>query len=176
MVRLRLYFLSKKGNETMAKLKRSAHAFYVQGGSSTKWYLVGKDIDDMSVDMNGSFETTKNILGETSVNDTGYEPQISVTPYYADPTDEIYEFLLDLAMNRKSGDDCKGKYLEIIAESAEESAHKAWQEDCKFEIVSYGGDTNGFQIEYNVLTCGNRVEGTATIADKTPTFKASTTL
>ena len=157
----------------MAKLKRSAHAIYVKGGTSdaSKWQIVGKDIDDMSVDMNGSFETKHNILDEVSVNDTGYEPSVSVTPYYADPSDNIYEFLLDLALNRKSGDDCKGKYLEVIAESAAESTHKAWQEDCKFEIVSYGGDTNGFQIEYNVIPDGNRTEGTVSIgADKTPTF------
>lgn len=157
------------------KLKRGAHALYVKGGgTSAKYYLVGKDIDDMSVDMNGSFETTANILDEVSVNDTGYQPQVSVSPYYANPEDAIYPFLLDLAMNRKSGDDCKGKYLEVIAESKEETAHKAWEEDCKIEIVSYGGDTNGFQIEFNILPDGNRVEGTATIgADKLPTFTAA---
>lgn len=160
----------------MAKLKRGAHAFYVKGGTSTtaKWQIVGKDIDDMSVEMNGSFETTHNILDEVSVNDTGYEPSVSVTPYYADPEDNIYDFLLDLALNRKSGDDCKGKYLEVVNEG--KTPLRAWQEDCKFEIVSYGGDTNAFSIEYNVIPDGNREEGTATIgADKTPTFTAGTT-
>lgn len=161
----------------MAKLKRSAHALYVKAGTTgAEWYLVGKDIDDMSVDMNGSFGTTHNILDEVSVSDTGYEPEIDVTPYYANPEDAIYPFLLDLALNRKSGDDCVGKYLEVIAENAADTSHKAWQEDCKFEISSYGGDTNGFQIEYNIHPDGDRVEGTATIgADKIPVFTAGTT-
>lgn len=160
----------------MAKLKRSAHAFYVRSGSTAEWQIVGKDIDDMSVDMNGSFETTHNILDEVSVNDTGYEPQVSVTPYYANPEDAIYDYLLDLALNRKSGDECTGQYLEVIVENSTATSHKAWLENCKFEIVSYGGDTNGFQIEYNVLPNGNRQEGTATIAsdtNKTPTFTAA---
>jgi hypothetical protein len=127
----------------------------------------------MSVDMNGSFETTQNILDETSVSDTGYSPQISVTPYYANPEDAIYDFLLDLAMNRKSGDDCKGQYLECVNDGS--GTIQGWQEDCKIEIVSYGGDTNGFQIEYNILPDGNRTEGTVTIgADKTPTFSTAT--
>lgn len=158
----------------MSKLKRSAHAMYVKGNdTSAKWQLVGKDIDSMNIAMNGSFETTKNILDETSVNDTGYEPSVDVTPYYADPSDNIYSFLEDLALNRKSGDDCLGKYMECVNDG---TTVKAWQEDCKFEITNYGGDTNGYNIEYTVHPCGNREEGTATIdsSTKQPTFKAST--
>lgn len=157
----------------MAKLKRSAHALYVKGGDMKDWYLVGKDIDDMSVELNGTFETTKNILDETSVSDTGYEPSVDVTPYYANPSDSIYSFLLDLALGRKSGDDCKGSYMECVNDG---TTIKAWQEDCKFEITSYGGDTNGVNIEFTIHPDGNREEGTATIdaSTKQPTFtKAS---
>lgn len=157
------------------KLKRSAHKFFlnVQGTDSPAWYLVGKDIDDMSVEMNGSFETTKNILDETSVTDDGYSPSIDVNPYYADPDDEIYSFLEDLALERKSGDDAKAEYLEVIVKDTESDAHLAYKEDCKIEIVSYGGPTTGFQILFNVHPAGNRTKGTVAIADKKPTFTAS---
>lgn len=153
----------------MAKLKREAHAFYVKAGTMTNFFLVGKSIDDMSVEMNGSFEQTKDITGEVSVSDTGYQPQVSVEPYYANPDDEIYPFLKDLMMNRKSGDDAKAKYLEVLVDDTEASTHDAWQEDCRIEIVSYGGDTSGLQIAYNVWPDGNRQQGT--VADvKNPTF------
>ena len=154
------------------KLTRSAHRFYlnVKGTSSPAWYWVGKDIEDMSVDMGGSFETKKNIMDETSVSDTGYTPSISATPYYADPEDDIYAFLEDLALNRKSGDDCLAECMEIIVSNTDDPSHKAWKEDCKIEIVSYGGDTNGYQIEFNVHPCGNRIAGTATLHKKVPTF------
>lgn len=151
------------------KLKREAHAFYIKAGTMTNFFLVGKGIDDMSVEMNGSFEQTKDITGGTAVSDTGYQPQVSVEPYYANPDDEIYPFLKDLMMNRKSGDDAKAKYLEVIVEDTEASTHDAWQEDCRIEIVSYGGDTSGLQIAYNVWPDGNRQQGT--VADvKNPTF------
>lgn len=153
----------------MAKLKRKAHRFYIMAGSNP-WYLVGKGVDDLSVEMNGSFEQTTDVTGETTVSDQGYQPQVSVEPYYADPTDDIYEFLKDLALNRKSGDDAKAKMLEVIIEDDEASKHSAWQEDCRIEIVSYGGDTSGFQIAYNVWSDGGRVAGEATYTDKTPTF------
>lgn len=156
----------------MAKLKREAHALYIKPASLGSWYLVGKGIDDLSVEMNGSFEQTKDILGEVAVSDTGYQPQISVEPYHADPEDSIYDFLKDLAMNRKSGDDAKCKVLEVLIEDTEDESHSAWQEDARIEITSYGGDTSGLGINFNVWFDGNRQSGTATIADKVPTFVA----
>lgn len=144
----------------MAKLKREAHAFYIKAKGMSNYFLVGKGIDDLSVEMNGSFEQTKDITGEVSVSDTGYQPQASIEPYYANPEDEIYPFLKDLMMNRKSGDDAKAQYLEVIVEDTEASSHDAWQEDCRIEIVSYGGDTSGLQISYNVWVDGNRQQGT----------------
>lgn len=155
------------------KLKRSALAHHLncKGKSTPAWYLIGKDIDDMSVDMGGSFETKTNILDETAVSDTGYQPSIAVTPYYADPSDEIYPFLSDLALNRKSGDAAAAEYMETIVEDTEATSHKAWKEDCRIEITSYGGGTDGVTIEYTIHPNGNRVEGTVTFdASKKPTF------
>lgn len=154
----------------MPKLKREAHRFYVKASGMTNYFLVGKGIDDMSVEMNGSFEQTQDVTGEVSVSDTGYQPQVSVEPYYANPDDEIYDFLKDLALNRKSGDDAKAEYLEVIIDNTSASEHEAWKENCRIEISSYGGDTSGFQIAYNVWPDGGRVKGTATFAGKVPTF------
>ena len=127
----------------------------------------------MSVEMNGSFDSKKDVTGQTSVEDEGYTPSVSVEPYYADPTDDIYDFLVDLALNRKSGDDAKAKYLEVIIEDATAASHDAWEEDCRIEIVSYGGNTAGYQISYNIHPDGNREQGTATITDGVPTFTAA---
>ena len=106
----------------MPKLKREAHALYMKPASGTlspAYYLLGKGIDDMSVEMNGSFEQTKDVTGDVSVSDTGYAPQVSVEPYHADPADSIYDFLKDIAMNRKSGDDCKVKILEVLIDKTD---------------------------------------------------------
>lgn len=158
----------------MAKLKREAHRLYVRATSTDPWFLVGKGSDDVSVEMNGSFEQTKDVTGETSVSDTGYQPQIGIDPYVPDPVKdkEWYEFLRDLALNRKSGDDAKAQYLEVLIEDDEVEKHRAWQEDCRVEITNYAGDTTGFHINYNLWVDGNREEGSATYAEKVPTFKA----
>lgn len=157
------------------KLTRGAHLFYIDtsfGTGTTSWYLVGKDIEEMSVDLGADTETVKNILDETSVRHNGYEPTIDADPYYADPDDALYPKLKDIAMNRKKGDDCKTKYLEVIVEDTDATSHSAWQEDCYVIPQSVGGDTSGFQIPFQVLPAGNRQAGSATLANKVPTFTA----
>lgn len=157
------------------RLTRGAHLFYIDtsfGTGATSWYLVGKDIEEMSVDLGADTETVKNILDETSVRHNGYEPTIDADPYYADPDDALYPKLKDIAMNRKKGDACKTKYLEVIVEDTEDTSHSAWQEDCYIVPQSVGGDTSGFQIPFQVLPAGNRQAGTATLSNKVPTFTA----
>lgn len=146
----------------MAKLNREAHALFVKGGSG-KYQIIGEDIDDMSIDMNGSVDVKQNILGRNSVEHNGYTPSVGVEPYYANPEDEIYPFLKNIAMNRLKGDESKGKMLEVIIEDTEATKHDAWESDCLFEITSYGGSTSGFQIAFTVHECGTRTQGKATL-------------
>lgn len=158
----------------MAKLKREAHGFYIKVPGATNYFLIGSGMDSLSVEMNGSFEQTADITGNVAVSDTGYKPQVSVDPYKADPEDAIYDFLKDLALNRKSGDDAKVKYLEVLIDDTDASSHDAWEEDARIEITNYGGDTSGMAINFNVWPDGNRKKGTATISNKVPTFTAAT--
>lgn len=154
------------------KLAREALMHYIDSsfGTDTAWFLIGKDIDDMSVELNPDTETTKNILGETTVKDNGYEPSMSADPYYADPKDDIYEKLVNIAMNRLKGDKCKTQILEVIIKDTADTTHHAWVEDVIVKPQSYGGDTSGVSIPFDVLFDGNRKEGTVTIANGVPTF------
>ena len=154
------------------KLERKALLHYIDanfGSSSPEWFLIGKDIEDMSVDLNPDTETVKNILGETSVKDNGYEPSMSADPYYANPDDSIYDKIKDIAMQRLKGDACKTKILEVIIEG-EDSPYEAYTEDVIVKPQSYGGGTEGVNIPFDELFDGNRKKGTVTIADKVPTF------
>lgn len=141
------------------KLDRARLLHFVDSSmaaGTASWFLVGKDIEDMSVDLGSSVDVVENILGETSVKDNGYEPKLEVTPYYADPTDSIYEALKDIAMNRKKGDACKTQYLEVIIEDTEAAQHDAWVEDCLIKPTSYGGGRDGVNIPYTIYPNGNR--------------------
>lgn len=160
------------------KLKRSYLLHFIDasfgGTGAPKWFLIGKDIEEMSVELNPDTETVKNILDETSVNDNGYEPSMSADPYYANPEDEIYPKLRDIAMNRLTGEDCKTQVLEVLMEGDTEASHKAWVEDVIVKPQSYGGAQGGINIPFDVTFNGNRKEGTATVTNKVPTFKEGT--
>lgn len=160
---------------TISKLKRSHLIHGIDstfGGETPSWYIIGKDVEDMSMELNPSTSTVKNILDETSVNDEGYEPSMSVETYYARPGDSIYPKIKDIAMNRLTGDDCMTKYIEIVIDKTT-GAYDAWVEDCMIKPTSYGGPQGGVNIPFTITPCGDRTKGSATIANKTVTFTAA---
>lgn len=162
---------------TVGKLKRSALLHYIDvsfGGSTPVWFLIGKHVEDLSIELNPDMEIIKNILDENAVNDNGYEPSTDVDTYYADPSDgEFYTKMKDIAMNRLTGDDCKTKILEVLVDKTT-GGYDAWTEDVMVKPQSYGGAQGGVRIPYQVAFCGNRTKGTATIANKTaPVFTPS---
>lgn len=159
----------------VGKLKRRYLLHFIDasfGGQTPNWFLIGKHIQDMSVELNPDIQVIKNILDETVTEDNGYEPSISADTYYANTGDAIYEPIRNIAMNRLTGDDCKTKILEVLIED-DGTSHSAWQEDCVVKPQSYGGAQGGVNIPYNITFDGNRTPGTVTITNKVPTFTAA---
>lgn len=160
----------------VGKLKRSYLLHYIDatfGGATPEWFLIGKDIEDMSVELNPDTSVVKNILDETVTEDNGYEPSIAADTYYANTSDAIYDKIKDISMNRLTGDDCKTKVLEVLIDT-KEGPHSAWMEDCIVKPQSYGGAQGGVNIPYNISFDGNRKQGTVTLANRVPTFEENT--
>ncbi len=159
--------------KAVGKLKRSALAHYLDstfGGETPAWFIIGRDVEDMSIELNPNVETATNILDETSVNDNGYEPSTDVDTYYANPQDgEFYEKLKSIAMNRLTGEDCRTTILEILIDKTS-APYDAWTEEVIVKPQSYGGATGGVRIPYSITFCGNRKKGTVTITDRVPVF------
>lgn len=162
----------------MGKLERSALLHYLDakfgGTGSPSWFLIGKNVEDMSVELNPQLEPYRNILDEQGANDTGYEPQFDVDTYYADPSDgDFYDKIKAIAMERQTGDDCKTTVLEVLIDKTA-GPFDAWTEEVIVKPQSYGGAPGGVRIPYQVTFTGNRVKGTVTIANRVPTFTAAT--
>ncbi len=162
------------------KLKRGALLHYLETHfdvttqETLSWYLIGKDVEDMSVELNPDTEVKKNILDETTVIDKGYEPSFEVDTYYATPTDgAIYNKLKAIAMDRKTDDECKTFCLEVIIDQTGTTSFEAWKEEVIIKPKSYGGPQGGVSIPYTVTFTGNRIKGTASMSDKVPTFSTT---
>lgn len=119
------------------------------------WEALGKDVDDLSKDLNPDTENTKNVLGETAFEHKGYQSSVGMDTYYMDPSRLMYAHLLDVAMQEKYDEgSLLGYFAEAYFTSVDENAgtmtgycyvRRAW-------IVpqSVGGSTAGFSIPFTV--------------------------
>lgn len=127
------------------------------GNGSTNYVRLGKHLESYAEELNPQVEQFKNILGEPVVLFNGYEPQSSVDKYYAETGDPLYEKLKTIAMERWTGDDCRTTCVDaIISIGTETTIEEAYREDCYIAVQSFGGDTSGVQIPFQIIKAGNR--------------------
>ena len=154
----------------MGKLNREALAHYLDTAwnkkvtdvSKATFQIIGKDIEEMTVEMSSDVTQTKNILGQSTTVDNGYTPSMDADPYYADPEEGIYQHLRDIAFERLKGHDCKTLMLEVIVEDTKAEKHLAYVREVMVKPTSYGGGTDGFNIPFNVTEDGAWAKGTVT--------------
>ena len=158
----------------MTERKYLAHyidSAFDKTAAAAAYVRLGKDLEEYSVELNPDVETRKNILGENSVSINGYEASSSVSPFYYDYDDALSQKVMDIAMNRTTGDGCKTTVVDVLLKpGADESAKPetlwAYREDCYVVPESVGGDTSGVQIPFTIHRAGNRVKGTFDIETK----------
>ena len=159
----------------MSKLDRNRSMFFASF-DGTAWEVLGRDNDDLSKELNPDTETSKNVLGESTFKHNGYEPEVNVDPYYADPDSTLYEKLLAAAVQEKYGDsDIKGYFVEAVFDGTQTTAGHLTGTGYKREAYivpqSTGGDTAGFGIPFTVNPVGPM---TAVTVDYTLSTRAVT--
>lgn len=138
---------------------------------ATEYVRLGKDLEEYAIELNPDVETKKNILGENSVAVSGYEVSSSVDPYYYDYDEALSEKIMDIAMNRTTGDGCKTTTIDVLLKpgataDAAPTVVWAYREDCYIVPQSVGGDTTGIQIPFELHRAGNRVKGNFDLTTK----------
>ena len=167
----------------MAKAERKYLAHYLDAAfdptyAATDYVRIGKDLEEFSVELNPVVDTVQNILGENSVQHTGYEASAEASPVYYEYDDGLTEKVMEFAMLRKAGDSCKTTYVEVLLKPGEDGAEpqviRAVREDVFVIPNSYGGDTSGVQVPFSITYAGNRTHGTFDL--KTKKFTANSDL
>lgn len=129
------------------------------------WEVLGRDNDDLSKELNPDTETSKNVLGEATFKHNGYEPEVSVDPYYADNESALYEKLLAAAIQEKYGDaDIKGYFVEVVFTTATATTMTGtgYMREAYIVPQSTGGDTSGLGIPFSVNPVGPQTAVTVT--------------
>lgn len=160
-------------------IERKYLAHFIDGAfnATTPAYVrLGKDLEEYSVELNPDVESRQNILGENSVVVNGYEASSAVEPYYYEYSDALSEKIMDIAMNRTTGDGCKTTVVDVLLQPSSNGSDPtvvwAYREDCYVVPESVGGDTSGVQIPFTIHRAGNRTKGTFDMSTKS--FTADT--
>lgn len=145
--------------------------------ASSGWDAIGKDNDDLSKELNPDTEAGKNVLGETTFKHSGYAPEVDVDPYYMDPNSNMYNHMLECALEERYGEnDLVGKFAEAFFTSVNATTKimtgYAYVRDAWFVPQSVGGDTSGYAIPYNITPIGAMVKKAISydMNTNTPTF------
>lgn len=158
----------------MTERKYLAHyldSAFSTDASTAAYVRLGKDLEEYSINLSPSVERKTNILGENSVVVSGYDVSTGVSPYYFDYDDALSEKVMDIAMNRTTGDGCKTTTVDVLLKpgaTADEEPSVVWayREDCYVVPESVGGNTTGVQIPFTIHRAGNRVKGTFDLKTK----------
>lgn len=121
--------------------------------SNGGWEALGKDVDDLSKDLNPDTENTKNVLGESAFEHKGYQSTVGLDTYYMDPGRIMYEHLLDVAMREAYAEsDLLGYFAEAYFTSASGTTMSGYCYVRRAWIVpqSTGGNTAGLSIPFTV--------------------------
>lgn len=157
------------------KIERKYMAHYLNaafGGGTASYCRLGTDLEEYSPELSANVEKKANILGQTSVTIDSYQKQGEVSPYYADPEDPLFEKLQAILDGGLTLDSLRTDIVEVkLWGEASAGAYPAVKEECCIEIVSYGGDTTGYQIPFNIHYTGVKTAGTFNVSTKT--FTAS---
>ena len=134
-------------------------AFAVDAGTAN-YVRLGKDLEEYSPELSANVDKKQNILGNTTVTIDSYQKQGEVSPYYAEQGDPLFEKLQAIIDGDLVLDDLKTDIVEVKLWSKDTAgAYPAVREECYIEIVSYGGDTTGYQIPFNVHYTGVKTKG-----------------
>lgn len=133
-------------------------------GAATNYVRLGDHLDDLTVNMNPTVETSSNILGETSAMLNGYDVSASVTPYYVSHDEALSEKLMEIIDNELTGDAVKTTVVDVwlkpgATPDAAPEVVKAIRREVIVAVQSFGGNTSGVQIPFNLSGAKNRTKG-----------------
>ena len=160
----------------MPKILRGCRAMWLSKGDKST--LIGKDLDDLSIDTNPDTEQKKNVLGETTFSHNGYTPSIAVE-YTARTEDEIYPVLQKIANELSVSDDdiTMDLIVATLTEEVKESDVKTltgsgFKVPARIVVTNDGGSTSGYAISFTAYESGNRIQGTVSVVNREVTFTA----
>jgi hypothetical protein len=140
------------------------------GTSTAEWELVGRGVEDSSIELNPNTETTTDILGITDTSVTKWEASQSLEPNTVRGGSKLNFKLHQIWQNKTPEKLSQFNVLIVYAYIGEASVFDAEvQKGCTINITSIGGSAY-VDMPIEISYSNDISKGTVTIADGVPTF------
>ncbi len=123
--------------------------------TGTEYVRLGKHLEQYNEELNPQVSQTNNILGEQVTMHNGYQVSSTVEPYYAEEGDPLFEKLYEIVNTRASGSKVETTIVDVLL-NEDGTVASAYMESAMVVPTSFGGDTSGIQIPFQVYNNGNR--------------------
>ncbi|MBQ8797229.1 MAG: hypothetical protein IJZ56_03425 [Oscillospiraceae bacterium] len=157
-------------------LERKYLAHYIDAafdltGASTNYVKLGEHLEELNVEMNPNVESSNNIWGESTASLNGYEVSAGVDPFYISNDEALSEKLMEIVDNELTGDKVKTTAVDVWMKAGNTADDppvviKAVRREVIVAVQSYGGDTSGVQIPFELRGSKNKVKGTFDLSTK----------
>lgn len=145
----------------------------VSGTEIPEWELVGRGVEDSSIELNPNTETVTDVLGITETSVTKWEPNQSFDPNTVKGGSKLNFKLHSIWQNKTPELLSKFSVLIVYAYVGESTALEAEvQKNCTINITSIGGSAY-VDMPIEIQFSNDSQKGTVTIADGVPTFTAA---
>jgi len=154
----------------MAKIERKFMAHYINAaapGEEAVYERLGTDLEEYSPNLGARVQSRLNILGQQNVIISGYRKTAAVEPYYAEKGSALYERLQQIVDDGLVMENLKTDVVEVRLWKNENGSCEAVKEEAYIEVVSYGGDTTGYQIPFKLHFTGVKSYGSYNTTDGT---------
>lgn len=147
------------------QIKKQWVATYVDSSttaSTPSYTRLGKDLEELSVEMSPNVVTKKNILGETSTYVDSYEKTASVEPYIATIDEPLYARLQKIVDEEQTLDDLKTTVVQAHLweeDTTKKGSFIAYKENAVIAVQSAGVGEDGYAIPFELHFTGERTKG-----------------
>ena len=145
----------------------------VSDTNEPEWELVGKGVEDSSVELNPNTETVTDILGVTETSVTKWEPKQSLDPNTVKGGSKLNYKLHKIWQDKKPELLSKFNVLIVYAYIGQANSFDAeLQKNCTINITSIGGSAH-VDMPIEIMLSNDSEKGTVTMQDGAPVFAAA---
>lgn len=154
------------------KQKRNTYKIFMNVSESTtkEWEIIGKDIEELSRELNNEVESKTNILGETEVEITKGNQVTTCDPIKLRDDSKASKILYNIYKNDLELSDVEREFLEVntsMPVTGQDGEYEAFTQVGAIDLKSWGGDTTGINSPFDINWKGSKTCGTFNPTTKT---------